>query len=281
MATNNSVRLKKVMNSYTKLADSQPTISLYRQRGAGHGWMLVTIGVVVGFVLGFILFLSRLPEEHYTLVETERAVEEYTATDASQFGFYDNLPGVRDAVPNVEADQMPAFRRSGGTGRYGAAQNERPAAVQIADELNNIQGVEPVAVKPLETASVVGAVATAANTTGTATARVQVAERRASSTSATKARQVREPTVVRKIPNAPSTFYYLQAGAFFNDGDARRMKSRLVNSGMDAFIRVSQKDGRPLHRVRIGPFYDTESLRQAQSRLGQSGLGYLVIKVQS
>ena len=59
------------------------------------------------------------------------------------------------------------------------------------------------------------------------------------------------------------------------------MKSRLIDSGMDAFVRTVAKDGKQLHRVRIGPFYDAKALRDAQSRLSQSGLGYLVIKVQS
>lgn len=239
-----------------------------RQSGASHGWMLLTIGIMVGFVLGFVLFLSRLPEEHYTLVETERAVENYETADPSQFGFYDNLPEVRDAVPNVKADQMPAFRRSNSTGRYGAADNQRPGAVQVADELEaSARGVQPV--QPLEVAAAGTATITGAGTN--ALAKQQSAQMR----------DIQESSIVKKIPNAPTTFYYLQAGAFINGGDANRMKTRLVQSGMDAFIRTVPKDGKQWHRVRIGPFYDANSLREAQSKLSQSGLGYLVIKVQS
>lgn len=224
--------------------------------------MLLTIGIVVGFVLGFVLFLSRLPEEHYTLVETERAVETYKAADPSQFGFYDNLPDVRDAVPNVEADQMPAFRRSESAGRYGAASNERPTAVKVADEFSATPGVQPLEVAAAGTATI---------TSGGALASQQSA----------KMRTIQESTVVKKIPNTPTTFYYLQAGAFVSNGDATRMKNQLVQSGMDAFIRTVPKDGKMLHRVRIGPFYDADTLRAAQNRLAQSGLGYLVIKVKS
>lgn len=236
-----------------------------RQCGASHGWMLLTIGIMVGFVLGFVLFLSRLPEEHYTLVETERAVENYETADPSQFGFYDNLPDVRDAVPNVAADQMPSFKRSNSTGRYGAADNQRPSAVQVADELSaSAQGVQPIEVAAAGTATITGAGTNALATQQSA-----------------KMRDIQESSIVKKIPNAPTTFYYLQAGAFINGGDATRMKARLVQSGMDAFIRTVPKDGKQWHRVRIGPFYDANSLREAQSKLSQSGLGYLVIKVQS
>lgn len=246
------------------LLDLRSKLIWGRQSGASHGWMLLTIGIMVGFVLGFVLFLSRLPEEQYTLVETERTVESYETADPSQFGFYDNLPDVRDAVPNVEADQMPAFSRSERTGRYGAAADQRPSAVQVAEELNVTGGVQP-----LEVAAVGTSTLTTAGTNALATQQ------------SAQMRTIQQTSIVKKIPNAPTTFYYLQAGAFINNGDANRMKNKLRQSGMDAFIRTVPKDGKQLHRVRIGPFYDAQSLREAQSRLAQSGLGYLVIKVQS
>jgi len=228
--------------------------------------MLLTIGVIVGFVLGFVLFLSGMPQDHYTLVETERAVETYEAADPSQFGFYDNLPGVKEAVPNVEADQMPAFSRSGSSGRYGAGTNERPSAVEIAEEFNDVGGVKPIEIAAATTAGVSG---------GTAALTAAGGQGGAGGVSA------QEPTIIKKIPNAPKTFYYLQAGAFSNQGEASAMQNSLRNSGMDAFIHKVRKDGKLLHRVRIGPFYNSDNLRNAQQRLSQSGLGYLVIKVQS
>lgn len=224
--------------------------------------MLLTIGVIVGFVLGFVLFLSGMPEEHYTLVETQRAVESYEAADPSQFGFYDNLPGVKEAVPNIKADQMPAFSRTNSSGRFGAGENERPSAVEIADEFNTVAGV-----KPIEVAAATGSSGLTGGTAAVATAGRSV--------------NVQEPTIIKKVPNAPKTFYYLQAGAFSSQVDAAAMQNNLRNSGMDAFIHKVRKDGKLLHRVRIGPFYESGNLRDAQQRLTQVGLGYLVIKVQS
>lgn len=258
------------MNSSAHKAKISTRLPLrHAQIGASHGWMLLTIGVIVGFVLGFVLFLSGMPEDHYTLVETERAVETYEAADPSQFGFYDNLPGVKEAVPNVEANQMPAFNRSASSGRYGAATNERPSAVEIADEFNNIEGVKPIEIAAATTAGVSGGTAALVTAGGQGGA------------SGSGGRSTQEPTIIKKIPNAPKTFYYLQAGAFSNQGEASAMQNSLRNSGMDAFIHKVRKDGKLLHRVRIGPFYSSDNLRNAQQRLSQSGLGYLVIKVQS
>lgn len=251
-----------MMNAITQL---EKTIRPGRQAGASHGWMLLTIGVMVGFILGFVLFLSRLPEEHYTLVETERAVEKYKNADASQFAFYDRLSEVNDAVPNVDADEMPAFNRSGSAGRYGASDNKRPGAVQIAEELNVPQSVQPFDVAGAVVGSPSGGVAT--NTI--------------SKQQAAEIRKIREPTIVKKIPNKPATSYYLQAGAFVEGSDARRMQEKLKNSGMDAFIRTVAIEGKKWHRVRIGPFYDSNNLYNAQTKLGRSGVSYLVIKVQS
>ena len=96
-----------------------------------------------------------------------------------------------------------------------------------------------------------------------------------------KVKTVREPTVIKKIHSKPSTSFYLQAGAFTKSGDAQRMKERLTQSGMDAFVRTVDIDGQAWHRVRIGPFYDSDTLHTAQTKLGRNGISYLVIKVQS
>jgi len=215
--------------------------------------MLLTIGIIVGFVLGFVLFLSGMPEENYTLVETERAVESYETTEASQFGFYDNLPGVKEAVPNVKADQMPAFSRQERTGRYGAGTNERPSAVQIADEFHNVDGVEPIEL----TTATASTTASAAGTAGLTAGSAAVARTDMRTVEAAARTNVQEPTIIKKVPNAPKTFYYLQAGAFSRQVDAVAMQSTLRSSGMDAFIHKVRKEGKLLHR------------------------GYLVIKVQS
>ncbi len=237
------------------------------QRGVGQWWMVLTIGVMVGFVFGFILFLSRLPNDNYTLVETERGIEQVEGAAADQFAFYDRLSDSDSLVPNAEADEMPAFNRSSNAGKYGAGVNERPSAVKIADELTVGADVAPVEIAAVGGAGVVGSAA--------------VLSSGANSSKASSGQNVGSgQTVVKRTANTASTFYYLQAGAFAKADDANRLQRRLVQSGMDAFINKIAIQGKQWHRVRLGPFYDSQSLYSAQNRLGRSGVSYLVVKVQ-
>jgi len=230
-----------------------------RQRGIGQWWMVLTIGLMIGFIFGFILFLSRLPDEHYTLVETERGIEQIEATDADQYAFYDRLSDKRSTVPNAEADALPSFDRASSAGKYGAEVNQRPSAVQISDDLRVGSDVAPV-----EIAASTASAASAAALPGVSSSNA-----------------VRQPSTYKKTVDRPSVSYYLQAGAFVDDGDAQRLRRKLNQSGMDAFIKKVAIDGKQWSRVRIGPFYDQRSLDSAQTRLGRSGISYLVIKVQS
>ncbi len=226
------------------------------QRGISQLWMVLTIGIMVGFILGFILFLSRLPDEHYTLVETESGIEQYETTEADQYAFYDRLSESKSTVPNAAADEMPAFTRSRSAGKYGAGANERPSAVEIADDLTVGTDVAPIEI------------AAAANRSA--------AENRVGKTIV-----IRQPTTVKKDRNKPSTSYYLQAGAFAKGDDAQRLRRQLNQSGMDAFVKKVAIEGKQWHRVRIGPFYDSQSLNTAQTKLGRTGISYLVIRVRS
>lgn len=232
-----------------------------QQRGIGQWWMVLTIGIMVGFIFGFILFLSRLPNDSYTLVETERGIEQIEESDEN-FAFYDRLSDSTSLVPNAEADELPAFStRSASEGKYGADVNERPGAVKIADELSVGATVVPIeiaaasgaAINPPVGAAVAGAAL--ANSTPRAT------------------------VVKREDTGASSTFYYLQAGAFIQAEDANRLQRKLLQSGMDAFINDIAIEGKRWHRVRLGPFYDSDSLYSAQSQLGRNGISYLVVKV--
>lgn len=246
------------------------------QRGIGQWWMVLTIGIMVGFIFGFIVFLSRLPNDNYTLVETERGIEQVEGTDAEQYAFYDRLSDSDSLVPNAEANDLPAFQRNNSSaGKYGAAVNERPGAVEIADELTvgtDVAPVEIAAAAATTSATVTGAVASGASASGASASRTVV------SGNNTSVGTVSQDTVVKQ--NSASTFYYLQAGAFSRADDASRLQRQLMQSGMDAFINRVAIEGKRWHRVRLGPFYDSESLGSAQARLGQRGVSYLVVRVQ-
>jgi rare lipoprotein A len=71
--------------------------------------------------------------------------------------------------------------------------------------------------------------------------------------------------------NGPSaTHLFVQAGAFGSRENADRLKEQLA--GMDGlFISEGDRDGKPLYRVRCGPYDDLEAANAALARL--SGLG--------
>lgn len=229
-----------------------------RQLGLGNSWVLLTLGLMIGFIITFVLFLSGMPEEHYTLIETEAAVEQYKSADASEFEFYDRLNKRNTVVPTFEGDNMPAFSNEGR--RVQTANTDKQSAVELAADL----------IARADEGQAVEVAASSANKNDALVTDPLV-----------RATPVKQKTIVRKVPNNPGTAYYLQAGAFTNNNDADRMQDQLVNAGMDAFVKTVAIDGKQWHRVRIGPFYDSESLYAAQTRLGRSGISYLVIKVQS
>lgn len=233
------------------------------QRGIGQWWMILTIGLMVGFIFGFILFLSRLPDDHYTLVETERGIEQIQGAEADQYAFYDRLAEERSAVPNAAANELPVFTRDGTAGKFGADINERPTAVEISDQLRVGADVTPVEIAATTAIATTSGLATggSVNTGALATAT--------------------ESTTIKRTVDRPSTSYYLQAGAFASGDDAVSLRRRLNQSGMDAFIKKVAIQGQQWHRVRIGPFYDSRSLNSAETKLARSGISYLVIKVQS
>ena len=75
-----------------------------------------------------------------------------------------------------------------------------------------------------------------------------------------------------------TTPYYLQAGAFTNIQDAYDRRNILNHLGINAFLAEAEIDGQKWHRVRFGPFNDSQSLNNAKNRLGEIGISYFVVR---
>ncbi len=75
--------------------------------------------------------------------------------------------------------------------------------------------------------------------------------------------------VVTNVPVPAATHLYVQAGAFSTYENANRLKQRFTTSGL--FISRTDREGRPLYRVRSGPYDDLEAANAALARL--AGLG--------
>ncbi len=74
--------------------------------------------------------------------------------------------------------------------------------------------------------------------------------------------------------------YYLQAGSFANAEEAERRRAAVLLLGLEAFIVQRQNaDGVTGHRVRIGPFFDTNRLTEAKKRLRRGSVAYDIVRV--
>jgi rare lipoprotein A len=84
---------------------------------------------------------------------------------------------------------------------------------------------------------------------------------------------------VTSVPVPPATAIYVQAGAFTNVINASTVAARLQSTG--ARVSTGQKDGKPIYRVRIGPFQQVEDADAALARVQALGHNDVQIVVDS
>lgn len=78
---------------------------------------------------------------------------------------------------------------------------------------------------------------------------------------------------------SPVDIYFLQVGSFQKAADADNLKAKLALTGLYASVQeVSIPEKGTMHRVRVGPFRDTEEMNRARGLLTQSGVQGTVIK---
>jgi cell division protein FtsN len=74
--------------------------------------------------------------------------------------------------------------------------------------------------------------------------------------------------------------YYLQAGAFRDMSDAEATRAKLALLGFEAAISDRNSDSGVLHRVRLGPFNQVESMNKARAKLIDSGVDVAIVRNQ-
>jgi rare lipoprotein A len=84
---------------------------------------------------------------------------------------------------------------------------------------------------------------------------------------------------VTEMPVPHATAIYVQAGAFTSVANAGAVAQRLYSAG--ARVYPGQKDGRPIYRVRIGPFQDVPDADAALARVQALGHNDVQIVVDS
>ena len=72
--------------------------------------------------------------------------------------------------------------------------------------------------------------------------------------------------------------YLVQLGSFGSTENAKRLRDRAREAGMDAYVESFERDGETLTRVFAGPFIDRAAAEDAKAELDQAfGLDTLVI----
>jgi cell division protein FtsN len=79
---------------------------------------------------------------------------------------------------------------------------------------------------------------------------------------------------------AGDTIYYLQAGSFRDVSDAESTRAKLALLGFEAAISDHSSDSGVLHRVRLGPYKQVETMNKARAKLLDSGVDVAIVRSQ-
>ncbi|SFU27230.1 SPOR domain-containing protein [Pseudoduganella namucuonensis] len=74
--------------------------------------------------------------------------------------------------------------------------------------------------------------------------------------------------------------YYLQAGAFREVADAENTRAKLALLGFEATVSDRTTDTGVLHRVRMGPYAQVETMNKVRSKLSENGIDVAVVRNQ-
>jgi cell division protein FtsN len=74
--------------------------------------------------------------------------------------------------------------------------------------------------------------------------------------------------------------YYLQAGAYRETADAEAVRAKLALLGFEASVTDRTTDSGVLHRVRVGPFTQVETMNKVRSKLSENGVDVAVVRNQ-
>lgn len=94
------------------------------------------------------------------------------------------------------------------------------------------------------------------------------------------------PSVSASAPAATASgaagdyIYYLQAGSFRDLSDAESTRAKLALLGFEAAISDHSSDSGVLHRVRLGPYKQVETMNKARAKLLDSGVDVAIVRSQ-
>jgi len=230
------------------------------QGGSLPGWLWLLIGAVLTLVAVLV-------------------VPKYMVPDRGSERFFRPRPNpeARPAISALEEAAPPRPRPA----------NERPLPAPLAEPDYDFYTLLPGESVPAEPA----ARAHAGHEPATTTARAETPSPQAREHTATTSRTRPPPPApppAASHPDAatPSTppaskemaraevpsRYLLQAGTFNSAAEAESLKAQIALLGLQARIEPGTAGGKPVHRVRLGPYANADELTAIQQRLGDGGV---------
>lgn len=74
--------------------------------------------------------------------------------------------------------------------------------------------------------------------------------------------------------------YFVQAGAFRTQADADAQRAKLAMMGWESRVSEREQNGRPVFRVRVGPFTKRDDAEQLKEKFDGAGLESALVRVQ-
>lgn len=91
---------------------------------------------------------------------------------------------------------------------------------------------------------------------------------------------VTEKDIKQQDQASAKSQYFLQVGAFQNEGEADNLKAKLALMGVESTIQsVTVPDKGVWHRVRVGPYGNVDELNKVRGTLAQNGVPSTLVKI--
>ncbi|WMD19110.1 SPOR domain-containing protein [Achromobacter seleniivolatilans] len=171
--------------------------------------------------------------------------------------------GAAGAPPTGPTATAPAPLPGTGTGTASAKPDETPAKL---DDLGALIATLPTSKAPAA---------------APAPAQVAIAPSQAPtpiSKAAPAATPAPSPKAATATASAATGTYYLQAGAFRGENDAESLKARIILLGLPVAVHKAEVNGKPINRVRVGPFARLDDMNRARGRLGENKIETAVVR---
>ena len=213
-------------------------------------------GTILGFILGVIVGLGAA-----------LAVAEYVTKVPVPFL---NKGGARGADQDAaEAQKNKDWDPNSPLRGKSAAKPPAPAA--------SAAGAEPAtpAAQPVATAEPKGAAASAPKAAASKPEKVETGK----PTSADPLGDLAKAKAA-EAGSADPYDYFVQAGAFRTQADADAQRAKLAMMGWEARVSEREQNGRPVFRVRVGPFAKRDDAAALKDKLDGTGVESALVRVQ-